>query len=268
MLTLAELLQYLDTQYPPDLAESWDNVGLLVGREESQIGSILTCLTLTPDVAAEAVREKVDLIIAHHPILFRPVQKITSATVEGEMLLGLIESRIAVFSPHTRYDSAPAGINQQLAEQLGLTSIRSIRPIETESVPAGVNQTGAGRWGQLPVPQSLEKFALKVKECLQAPAISLSGAPLDQVSKVAIACGSAGEFLQDAALLGCDLFITGEARFHTAFEAEQLGVALLLAGHYQTERPAMEAMAVRLQEQFPQLSIKASQDESDPFRWI
>ncbi|QDU82860.1 Putative GTP cyclohydrolase 1 type 2 [Polystyrenella longa] len=266
MTTVADLIAYFDELTPPELAESWDNVGLLIGRETATIQSMLTCLTLTPDVAAEAVKQNVDLVVSHHPILFRPVQQITTATVEGSMLLDLIESQIAVFSPHTRYDSAPSGINQQLAELLGLTHIEPLRPLEDQSVGPH-SLAGAGRWGRLKTPVPFDEFVARVKELLNVPALSLSGASKEQIATVGIACGSAGEFLSDAARVGCDLFITGEARFHTAFEARELDIALLLAGHYQTERPAMELLAEKLQRKFPGVEVYSSQQEQDPFRW-
>ncbi|MCA9039527.1 MAG: Nif3-like dinuclear metal center hexameric protein, partial [Planctomycetaceae bacterium] len=203
MTTVADLISWFDEETPANLAESWDNVGLLIGRETGPVHSILTCLTLTPDVAAEAISKQIDLIISHHPILFRPVQQITTATAEGTMLLDLIESHVAVFSPHTRYDSAATGINQQLAEQLGLEQIQPIRLLEAQA-DQSTSPQGAGRWGQLPAPIPLDEFAERVKQTLQVPALALSGAERETVSTVGIACGSAGEFLKEAAQLGCD----------------------------------------------------------------
>ncbi|MAT16898.1 MAG: Nif3-like dinuclear metal center hexameric protein [Planctomyces sp.] len=262
MTTVADIVAYFDEQTPSVLAEPWDNVGLLIGRATNEVKSILTCLTLTPDVAREAIDREVDFIVSHHPILFRPVQKITTANAEGEMILDLIEAGIAVFSPHTRYDSAPLGINQQLAELLGLTNIQPLRPLTEDDATIG-----SGRYGRLPAAMPFDEFVDRVKTELHIPALSLAGAKKEAISTVAIACGSAGEFLKDAARAGCDLFITGEARFHTAFEAIELDIALLLAGHYQTERPAMENLAQRLKTALPDVNVLASNAETDPFDW-
>ncbi len=117
-MQIREVLAFLRTFAPSHLAESWDNTGLLVGREQDDVAAVLTCLTLTPEVAQEAIARGVQLIVTHHPVLFRPVQRIAGDTAEGAMLLDLIRAGIAVYSPHTSYDSARAGINQQWAEAL------------------------------------------------------------------------------------------------------------------------------------------------------
>ncbi|MCP4507454.1 MAG: Nif3-like dinuclear metal center hexameric protein, partial [Fuerstiella sp.] len=115
MSTVSDVIAFLEKFAPPALAEDWDNVGLLVGREAVVVQQVMTCLTLTPDVGAEAVRRGVQLVVSHHPVLFRGTKKITDATSEGRMLLQLIENGLAVYSPHTSFDSAELGINQQLA---------------------------------------------------------------------------------------------------------------------------------------------------------
>ena len=114
-MILAEILTFLSDFAPPELAEDWDNTGLLIGQRDDAVSSIMTCLTLTPDVAEEAVSNGASLIIAHHPILFRAVKKLTDETSEGRMLLSLIRAGVAVYSPHTSYDSAYEGVNRQLA---------------------------------------------------------------------------------------------------------------------------------------------------------
>src|SRR3954447_6334809 len=106
MLTVASVATFLDEFSPRRLAAKWDNVGLLVGDASRPVRKIMTCLTVTPESAAEAVAEKADLIVTHHPLLFRPVKKLTAHNIEGGMLLELIEARIAVFSSHTAFDSA------------------------------------------------------------------------------------------------------------------------------------------------------------------
>lgn len=127
-MLLRELIAVLETLAPPELAESWDNTGLLLGDRDTNIERVLTCLTLTPDVAREAVQKNVQLVVTHHPLMFKPIQQITADKVEGRTLWTLASHGIAVYSPHTAWDNAPQGINQQIAEQLGLTEIRPLRP--------------------------------------------------------------------------------------------------------------------------------------------
>jgi dinuclear metal center YbgI/SA1388 family protein len=127
-MQLAEVLRTLEQLAPLSGAESWDNVGLLLGDRQQSVERVLTCLTLTPDVAAEAVAEQVQLVVTHHPVMFKPVQRITTATLEGRTLWPLLSQGISVYSPHTAWDNAPAGINQSLAERLQLQQIQPIRP--------------------------------------------------------------------------------------------------------------------------------------------
>ncbi|QDV15670.1 Putative GTP cyclohydrolase 1 type 2 [Gimesia panareensis] len=265
MTCVADIQDFLINLAPPELAESWDNVGLLTGDPTFQVEKILTCLTLTPDVAAEAIAAGASLIVSHHPILFRPVQQITAASAEGKMLLDLIQARISVYSPHTCYDSAERGINWQLASLLGLENVGILRPqtVSAESAP----EQGAGRFGDLPAEFSLAQLNQLIKQALKIENLQFVGDPAMRVRRLGIACGAAAEFLKDADRHECQALLTGEARFHACLEARSREMALILPGHYATERPAMEQMAELLQQQFSELKIWASEVESDPVGW-
>ena len=267
MSNVAEIQDYLINLAPPDLAESWDNVGLLTGDPAQSVKQILTCLTLTPDVAAEAIDAGADLIISHHPILFRPVQQITSESVEGKMLLDLIQAKIAVYSPHTSYDSAERGINWQLANLLGLEEIGILRPVTSPSDQSNEPERGAGRYGTLPAELTLPQLNQLIKQALNVNSLQFVGESDLRIRRIGIACGAAAEFLKDAHRHDCQVLLTGEARFHACLEARALGMGLILPGHYATERPAMEQMALLLEQQFPDLIIGASQQETDPLQW-
>jgi dinuclear metal center YbgI/SA1388 family protein len=258
MQTVADLKNYFDRFAPEELAEEWDNVGLLVGRQDAAVRKVMTCLTLTDDVAREAIDQKVQLIVTHHPVLFRAVRKLTCDTAEGRSILSLIESGIAVYSPHTRFDSAGQGINQQLAETMQLTDIRPIRLLPESDI------NGSGRMGTLATPTHLSELLTSLKTALAAEYFEFTGDLNATVSKVAVACGAAAEFMSDAVRHGCDTFVTGEARFHSAIEARQQGINLILLGHYSSERPAVEKLANLIQQQFTDLEVFASRNESDP----
>lgn len=269
-----EVLAFLREFAPPFLSESWDNTGLLIGSELRDVSRIVTCLTLTPDVAAEAVERQAQLVVTHHPVLFRAVQQITDGNPEGQMLLQLIEAGVAVYSPHTSYDSARSGINQQLAESLRLQSIQPLRVLKVEGDSASdaigeesVEALGSGRFGDLSEPVSLAEFIEATKWALGIQHTQFVGDPARQVQRVGTACGAAAEFMRDAAMVGCDVLLTGEARFHACLEARTLNIGLVLPGHYATERPAMENLAEILSGQFPDLDVLASQVESDPVQW-
>src|SRR5690349_5952960 len=127
MPSLAAVLDYLEQFAPRHLAAEWDNVGLLLGDRAGRAQRVMTCLTVTPEVAAEAVEEKAQLIVTHHPILFRPVKRLTASNPEGRMLLALIRAKVAVYSPHTAFDNTRGGINDLLAARLGLTDVAPLR---------------------------------------------------------------------------------------------------------------------------------------------
>jgi len=261
MPTVDDVVRLLDEFAPPALAEEWDNVGLLLGDRSRAVCRLMTCLTITPATMAEAIEHKADLIVVHHPLPFRPVSQITTDTTVGRLLWDLIGARLAVYSPHTAFDSARSGINQLLAGGLGLTHIEPLTPAES-----GSSSTGAGRCGAPDIPITLGDMADRVKEFLSLEHLRLVGQTDQAVHRVAVACGSGGSFLAEARAQGCDCFVTGEAGFHACLEAEATGVGLILAGHFASERFALERLADSLDEQFPDVQIWASEREEDPLQ--
>ncbi|NQT39566.1 MAG: Nif3-like dinuclear metal center hexameric protein, partial [Planctomycetes bacterium] len=206
-----------------------------------------------------------DLIVTHHPLPFLPLKQLTTDTTTGRMLLELIAARIAVYSPHTAFDSARAGINQRLAQGLQL---RDVLPLVVGDDDLGAGDLGAGRWGRLSEPLALDQLADRTKQFLRIEHLHAVGDPERPVRTVAVACGSAGSFLEDALGAGCDCLLTGETQFHTYLEAKARGIALLLPGHFASERFAVECLADVLSEQFTDLTVWASQAERDPVRWV
>lgn len=127
----ATILNYLDQFAPRFLAEEWDNVGLLLGERSAKVSRVLTCLTITPEVVAEAIDSGATLIVTHHPVLFRGAKRLTGDQPEGRMLLDLIRAGVAVYSPHTAFDNTPGGINDLLAQRLELTEVQPLRAAGT-----------------------------------------------------------------------------------------------------------------------------------------
>src|SRR6476469_6879970 len=126
MPSVAAIADFLEVFAPSVLAEYWDNVGLLVGDRSRNVSRIMTCLTITPVSAAEAIAEQADLIVTHHPLPFKALKRLTADSHEGQLLWDLIGARVSIYSPHTAFDSAREGINQRLAEGLGLTNIQAL----------------------------------------------------------------------------------------------------------------------------------------------
>ncbi|HBJ34313.1 MAG TPA: Nif3-like dinuclear metal center hexameric protein [Planctomycetaceae bacterium] len=265
-MNVGEVCDILADVAPLRLAEGWDNVGLLVGDRGATAARIMTCLTITPVVVEEAVRQRVDLVITHHPLPFKPLAKITTDSTVGAMLLSLIAAEIAVYSAHTAFDSAASGINQAWASGLGAATSGPLVPADraggqtdTDSATAIEVGVGSGRWAMLPGPLTLDQLARSAARVCAATDVRVVGSG-QEIWKVAIACGSGGSFLQAALACGCQAMITGEATFHTCLEAEALGIDLVLVGHFASERFAMVQLASDLH-----AAIAAKGSECDVF---
>jgi dinuclear metal center YbgI/SA1388 family protein len=263
MPTVGEVAAVLEQLAPLALAEDWDNVGLLVGEAQWRADRVMTCLTVTADTVAEAVEQKANLIVSHHPLPFRPVKTITSATTVGQLLLKLIRNSIAIYSPHTAFDSASAGINQHLAIGLGLHEIKPLK-----AAASGDPEEGSGRCGLVGEPLTRRELAERTKAFLNTESVRLVGREDEGVSRVAIACGSGGSFLDAAIEAECDALVTGETSFHTCLEAEARGVGIILAGHFASERFALLSLADYLMDQLAGVTVWASRSERDPLRTV
>ena len=263
--TIADVLAWLERLAPLSLAESWDNVGLLVGNPSRPVERVMTCLSLTSDVAAEAVRERANLVLTHHPLPFKPLSSVTTATSVGRRLLTLIENQIAVASSHTAYDSCQTGINAQWCENLGVANPRPLRLTTHTNENGAAIEVGAGRFGPTD-PMSLRELIHMAAKAASAEFVDFVGNPEQKVHRVAVACGSGGDFLSDAAKQGCDALITGEASFHTCLEATEKEMGLILVGHYPSERFAMENLATRICHELPGILCWASRNERNPLR--
>ncbi len=264
MTTIDDVVRALESIAPPSLAADWDNVGLLVGDRRRNCSRAMTCLTTTADVVDEAIAERVDLIVSHHPLPFRPQKTFTTDTLDGRLLWRLAAAGVSLYSPHTAFDSAASGINRILADGLKLRDVAPLEPIAAAADP----QIGVGRWGRLVQPTTVDDFARRVKALLRLEVVEVVGAGDRPVSAVGIACGSAGELLAAAAAKPCDLFVTGEARFHTALEAEARDTALILTGHYAGERIGVEELARMLTAALPNVTVRPSRRERDPLRRV
>lgn len=262
MATVNEITAVLDEWMPPRLAEKWDNTGLLVGDRTADVRRVMTCLTLTPDSVGEAVQQEVDLVVSHHPLPFKPLQRLTTDTTEGRLLWQLARNGVAVYSPHTAFDSAAEGINCRLADGLGLTKAKPLTPDVADPT------IGTARVAKAPAGDTLDTLAERAKTLLDLPMVRVVGKPNQQITRVGIACGSGGSMLDEAVAAGCDAFVTGESNFHGCLAAEAQNVALLLVGHYASERFAVEALADQLAKRFSALNIHACQAEHDPLRTV
>jgi len=262
-MQLISILNVLQRIAPLEFAESWDNVGLLVGNRNRDISSAMTCLTLTNTTLEEAVESKAELVICHHPVPFKPLAKITDDTTTGKLLLRAIESGIAIYSPHTAWDNAKTGINQQLADILKLEKVKPLQNFASE--PSNDDSVGVGRYGLLPNSLSilgvLDRLGVAIPELCARHTHNADHC----VSKVGIVCGSGGSMLSLVARRGCDAMLTGEATYHQCLEAESLGIAMIMLGHHASESFAMKELASQLHSILPEIRVIASQWERSLF---
>lgn len=263
MTQISDIVAWMESTAPLALSESWDNTGLLLGDAEASVSRLQTCLTLTPVSVAEAISKQAEMVIAHHPLPFKPLAKITTNSQAGRLVWDLARHGIAVYAPHTAWDSAPRGINTLLAQRLGLRNCQPLVPAEDPQHP----ELGAGRVGELSETLTIAEVAQRMQQEIPAcrPRCVDAGRP---IRRIAIACGSGGSLLPAARRQACDLFLTGEATFHTCLEAEAAEVSLLMVGHFASERFAMDVLAEQLADAFPSLNVWPSEDEQDPVRTL
>jgi dinuclear metal center YbgI/SA1388 family protein len=262
MPTLNEVIEILREIAPLELAADWDAVGLLVGSRRGNCQRVMTCLTLTPEVALEAASKQADLVVTHHPLPFRPIARITDDTPAGKALLTLLSAGVAVWSSHTAWDSAAGGINDQLATLLDLKNVQPILP------HPDIPHAGTGRMGIAADHRRVGAVACELARALATDGAHVAGDHDRPAGRVGIVCGSGGDLLRDLVAVGCTTLVTGEVRLHTAAEAAALGVAVIAVGHHASERFAMEKLASLLAERASGLTVWASQTETDPLAWI
>lgn len=362
-----DLLGVLHGLYPPDLAEDWDNVGLQVGDPAAPVERLLIALDPTISALAAATEQGAQLLITHHPLLFKPVRRLTPDDPVGRVIWRAVRSDVAIAAAHTNLDVAADGLNRWLAERLGLTAVEPLQPTASQLVKlvvfvpvaqaetiaealfaAGAGQIGAydqcsfrvsglgtfrpgpgatpfigetgrreqveevrletivpqrrlgkvvdkmlkvhpyeevaydliplanqmpgvglGRIGRLAEPMALTVLADQVKAVLNCQSVRLGGSPARLISKVAVCGGSGAGLIQEARRRGADVLITGDVKYHEARLAEDLDLALLDAGHFATERLAVEELADRLGREATargwHLDVITHDGERDPF---
>lgn len=262
-MIIQHVCQFLETFAPLRLAEDWDNVGLVVGDRQAKVKNVMTCLTVTDETVSEAIDTQADLIVSHHPLPFRPIKKLNTDSIASEMLWRLAKAGVSVYSPHTAFDSAAEGINESLARKLKIGGTRPLVVAEDDA-----NGLGAGRYGRLESETQLSDWVSVVKTEFGLPTVAVVGDVARSVLKIGLACGSGGSFLNKSVAVGCDVMVTGEATFHTCLDAKAKGIALVLLGHYVSERFAVEQLADRLQREFKTLTVWASKREQDPIERV
>ena len=263
MVKCQDVMQAMERIAPRRLAEEWDNPGLLVGSPHDEVRKILVALDVREETVERAIEDGCDLIVAHHPLIFRALKALRTDDVTGCKIARLIKADIAVFAAHTNLDSAAGGVNDVLAERLELHDVAPLVEGAADSEP------GLGRIGSLRAEFSLEDFAALVKEKLGLSSMRVACAGERRISRVALCGGSGAEFVGRAAAKGADAYVTGDVKYHDAERAIGLGIHVLDAGHFATEQPIVARLAERLKKELGDgVEIVAETKSSDFFKFI
>jgi dinuclear metal center YbgI/SA1388 family protein len=254
MVKCADVISFMERLAPGELAENWDNTGLLVGDSKANIKKILLCLDVTMASIDEAIAQKANLIITHHPVIFDELKQLTEQDFKGKQLYKLIRNGLSVYSAHTNLDYVNPGVNTCLADVLGIR----------DAVMMG---KGPGICGMLEKKMSFDEFTGHVKNSLQAPFLRVVGHAPSGIRKAAVFSGSFDGDLKSVIESGAEALVTGDLKYHTALDACEAGLCILDAGHFSTEKVVLPYLARRLGEQFPDVGILLCKDENDPFTY-
>lgn len=222
-MTVKELYEVFEARIPAELREEWDNDGLMCCPDSSaEVERVFVALDVTEEIVDYAIERGFDLIVSHHPLIFKPISAVNEYENVGRKLIKLISSGISVFSFHTRADKVSGGVNDMLSDALGFT--------DTEPFGEGM----MGRIGELDEEMSIDDFAFKVKVALGADSVAYSDG-YNAVKRVAMLGGDGKSFIKDAIEAGADTYISGTIGYNMMEEAAELGINLIEAGHYSTE---------------------------------
>ena len=264
-MKIREIIGALEQFAPLSLQDSYDNAGLQIGLTgDADASGALLCLDITEDVIDEAVARRCNLIVAHHPLLFRPPKHIVGEDYVQRCIIKAIKSDVAVYAAHTNLDNAPGGVSWRMARKLGLQQVQTLKPCAHSETPEA--NTGAGVIGVLPQSLALDGFIAKVKETFHADSVRFNNWRGKQVQRVAL-CGGAGAFLmEDAVRCGADAFITGEIGYHRFFGYEN-DILLMEIGHFESERFTLELLRDIIAAQAPDLPVIETNIRTNPIHY-
>lgn len=247
---------------PLPLQEGWDNAGLQVGLTEAEVSGALLCLDVNERIIDEAVAKGLNLVVSHHPLLFRGLKTIGDGDYVQRTVMKAIRNGITVVSMHTNMDNARGGVNYKIAEKMGLMDVRFMAPKTVDGVEAG-----SGVVGELPEEMAADDFVLMVKRVFGVECAMCNELLRRKIRRVAI-CGGAGDFLlDDAVRAGADAFITGEMHYHVYFGREQQ-LQICVIGHYQSEQYTSEVFRKVIEEACPGLPLRIAGTCTNPIYYL
>ncbi|MFT5700252.1 MAG: dinuclear metal center YbgI/SA1388 family protein [Desulforhopalus sp.] len=262
-----DILNNLELKAPFQLAESWDNVGLLIGHPEQIVTGVIAALDPTNELLDEAIRTGCNTVITHHPVIFKPLSSIDTGTPEGQLLQKALSHNIAIIGCHTNFDSAKEGVSDVLGRLLGLTDLQPL--VTPTGAPVG---TGLGRIGTYATPLTGDEFKDRLLATLELKGVQVTVKIPKTVTKVAVCGGSGSEFSQTALKMGADVYLSAEIKHSTAIWAKENNFCIVDGTHYATEKPAVALLVQRLlhanKTEGWNISVLQSVNEKHPFVYI
>ncbi len=270
MVTVNELMQWIDAYAPFHLAAQWDHCGLQVGSPTGEVQRLLVALDVSSKTLEEAIRLDCHCLVTHHPLIFRPMTSVREDQYPGALVARALRARVSLIAAHTNLDIARAGTNDQLCALMGLTNLVPLEPgvgRQGDDAPLGL-----GRVGDLPEALSLTGLARHLEGALGVSRVRVVGSPGRIVRRVAVCTGSGGSLLELALASGVDVFVTGDLKYHEAQRAMEEHLALIDVGHFASEhlivRPLAAYLAARSNELGRDVEVFESSEERDPFWYV
>lgn len=263
-MILKDIIKHIERIAPINLKEDFDNVGLMVGSNKSDIKNILVALDCTKDVIDEAKSINADLILTHHPLIFRKPSSITDNTLLGSKIIELIKSDINVYSAHTNLDSARDGINDRIAKVLEYKTCKIMSKCSEDK------ECGVGRFIELQSEFNLEEIINIFKTKLNIKNLRYTGQLKDRVTKIAIINGSGQDFFEKAKVLGAELIVTGDTTYHFVSDYTEMGIDIIDLGHFNSEWPIFVEIIKELESKIDNRNIKFhySKTSKEPYNFI
>lgn len=258
MIKVNNIIKEMELLAPTYLKEDFDNVGLMVGDKNKEVKKVLLALDCTLKVIEEAKKENVELIITHHPLIFKRPSSITTDTLQGKKIIELIKNDISLYSSHTNLDSVENGLNDTIVSILGFDNSKILEKNKRD------DKAGLGRIVSLNESIQLEALISKIKKSLNINNLRVVKGK-DKVNKIAIINGSGQDFIGKAVALGADCIITGDTTYHFASDYKEMEISILDVGHFASEQITFFNVMENLKEKFKDVEFITSTVEEDPF---
>ena len=261
-MKIKEIVSALERFAPLPLQDEFDNAGLQIGLTDAEATGALLCLDVTEAVLDEAIALGYNLVISHHPLIFKGYKSITGKDYVERCIMKAIKNDLVIYAAHTNLDNAPGGVNFKIAEKIGLKNVRILEVKEN-----AMQQAGAGVIGELEVPETELEFLKRIKKTFEVGCLKHNKFTGREIQTVAL-CGGAGAFLMPIAIRNrADVFITGEIKYHDYF-GHDTDILLAEIGHYESEQYTKEIFYTIIRELFPDLEVQQTKVNTNPIKYM